>query len=148
MIARVSYAPHEYAVLLDYCVRTTNLNPKAESILRSIAQKLYCNMHISTKQYEALNNIAVDCTDTNSSQTILRSVCNGEADPIPVFYYNYGMLDFPKETTSQGAKNVPDDLRMGISGTDFAVRSDADHPTDVQRDAAVPSVPEGSVSGQ
>jgi len=143
MISKVSYAPREYALLLDYCVRTTNLNHKAESILRSIAQKLYCNMDISAKQYEALNNIAVDCTDAHFAQTILRSVANTESDPIPVFYYNYGVLELQK-----GDTNVPDDSRVGISGNNVDLHSHTVSNTDDQGNAAIPGVPVGSVSGQ
>jgi len=146
---RANYAPHEYALLLEFCIRTTNLNPKAESILRSIAQKLYCNMFISTKQYEALHNIAADCADiTHHQQTVLRSVANSDPEPMPVFTYNDGILDFPQTIITDGGLNVPNSGRNDSGDLpgmdDYHTAGDAPD----QGDEVIPGVPEGPIPSE
>lgn len=48
-----------YQKLLDYCLMTTNLPEKTEAILRTIRRA----PGITQKQWEALNNIAIQCAE-------------------------------------------------------------------------------------
>ena len=80
------YHPNEYIELLELCVRTTGLTEKSETILRSLCRKYMCREDISTRQYEALHNISVDCADASSEQKILQSIkFDGPVEPLPIF---------------------------------------------------------------
>lgn len=69
------YCPNEYLDLLNYCILTTNLREKSESILYTICHKFfYGDGIISVKQFEALQDIAVECCYSEPEQNILRTL--------------------------------------------------------------------------
>jgi len=122
MKAKKFYLPTEYIDLLDFCIKTTNIGSKAESIIRSIYRRYVCNEHISVRQYEALHNISVMCAGSDSDsgskawsfQTILRTIRgDGEPDKLPMFVMDNDFLRLPFQSQSQEETNVPILDRVG-----------------------------------
>ena len=68
------YSPTEYCSILEFCIRTTGLDEKAESIIETIAKKYRENGNISYRQFEALHNISIHCLQVDRRQTELRKI--------------------------------------------------------------------------
>lgn len=119
-----SYEANDYVKLMEFCLLTTNLGEKSESILRSVYRKYVSGGRISDKQYEALHNIAIMCTEGTPEQTILRSLkFDGPPEPLPAFVLTEdGVLNYPKEKNN--VQPTQEILSNDFSGLSQFERSD------------------------
>ena len=114
------FHPKEYIKLLEFCMFTTNIGEKAESIIRSIYRRYICDENISPRQYEVLHNISVMCAEAERGQTILKTLkFDGLSEGLPAFAMNEdGSLRLAKEKiikpTEKEIENVSTDTGLRI----------------------------------
>jgi hypothetical protein len=82
------YLPAEYINLLEYCTLTPNIGIKGESILRSCFHRFYCNGNLSSRQYNALHDIATVCAESGKNDVLRTIKFEGKPEGLPLFARN------------------------------------------------------------